>query len=286
MADNTTNTPTTPDPPANKNMFTNKIAMTIIVVSGAILAGLIVMIWTHLKADVGTDPAAFKVYGNAKDVLNILLPVIGTWMGTILAFYFSKDNFEAANQQVKAILNQVNPADQKLKDLKVAGVMVKADDGMLLKVKDQQTFEEMKLSDLVQKLIETNSERMPILKSDDLTFLFLIYRTTIERFQLQFGTLTTDADHPLPADKSGLTVGHLLHSNFDLIKKIEAINLDKCFLPITATLSDARQAMQDNSLCQDVFITKTGKKTERVEGWITNTTVIEKSELFARAGNS
>jgi hypothetical protein len=44
--------------------------------------------------------------------------------------------------------------------------------------------------------------------------------------------------------------------------------------------------MQDNSLCQDVFITKTGKKTERIEGWITNTTVIEKSQLFAKAGNS
>jgi hypothetical protein len=68
------------------------------------------------------------------------------------------------------------------------------------------------------------------------------------------------------------------------MKQILAINLDKCFLPVTATLNDARQAMQDNSLCQDVFITQTGKRTEKVLGWITNTKIIEKSELFTKAG--
>lgn len=33
-------------------------------------------------------------------VYSVILPLIGTWMGTILAYYFSKDNFEAANKSV------------------------------------------------------------------------------------------------------------------------------------------------------------------------------------------
>ena len=248
--------------------------------------------WINVGPDPGTGTekiaATFKKYDNTKDILNVLLPVIGTWMGTILAFYFSKDNFEAANRQVKDLLDQVNPTDQKLKVLKVTEVMIKPDDGMLLKVKDQTTFEGMKLTDLVQKLEETDTERLPILKSDDMTFLFLIYRTTIERFQLQFekGTIKTDDAHPLPTDKNQLTVAHLLNSNFELIKTIKSINLDKCFLPATATLSDVRIAMQNNGLCQDVFITATGKKTEKVLGWITNTMIIEKAQLFEKAGTT
>jgi hypothetical protein len=291
-----TSTPT-PEPSGVRSIFTNKIALTIIIFSGIVLLLLIVVIWANLGPDPGSgvnnannsNPFTFKRHDNAKDILNILLPVIGTWMGTILAFYFSKDNFEAANRQAKSLLDQINPTDQTLKDLKVSGVMITPDNGMLLKYKDERDFEATKLSDLIQKLEQTNTERSPIVKSDDMTFLFLIYRTTIERFQLQFekpGAITTDAAHPLPADKGDLTVAHLLNSNFELIKMIKAIDLNKCFLPITATLSDVRKAMQDNGLCQDVFITNTGKKTEPVLGWITNTMIIEKAQLFQKASTS
>jgi hypothetical protein len=38
----------------------------------------------------------------------------------------------------------------------------------------------------------------------------------------------------------------------------------------------------DNVICQDVFITQTGNKEEKVEGWITNDLVIEKAELFKK----
>src|SRR5689334_19846131 len=32
----------------------------------------------------------------AKNLLTILLPVLGTWVGTVLAFYFARENLEAA----------------------------------------------------------------------------------------------------------------------------------------------------------------------------------------------
>jgi hypothetical protein len=36
----------------------------------------------------------------AKDLLTMLLPVVGTWVGTVLAFYFGKEQLEAANRTV------------------------------------------------------------------------------------------------------------------------------------------------------------------------------------------
>ena len=73
----------------------------------------------------------------------------------------------------------------------------------------------------------------------------------------------------------------MYNSNFKLFKDIQ--NLKYFFLPVDATLDKAQSAMQDNSLCQDVFITKNGKPEEAVEGWVTNALVIEKSELFKKA---
>lgn len=118
--------------------------------------------------------------------------------------------------------------------------------------------------------------------------IFLVYRTTLERFLYEFdeGLIKpNDPAKPLPA-KQDLKISDMLNSNFELLKRILQMDLSKCFLPVTATLNDARQAMQDNTLCQDVFITQTGKRTEKVLGWITNTKIIEKSELFTKAGSN
>src|ERR1700730_8315375 len=48
-----------------------------------------------------------------QNVMNSVLPLLGTWVGTILAYYFSKENFEAATQSVTALAKQLTP-QQKL----------------------------------------------------------------------------------------------------------------------------------------------------------------------------
>ena len=45
--------------------------------------------------------------GVATQVLSTVLPVIGTWIGTILAFYFGKENFETAAKSVGDLAKQV-----------------------------------------------------------------------------------------------------------------------------------------------------------------------------------
>ena len=47
----------------------------------------------------------------SKYVFGVLLPVIGTWIGTVLAFYFGQVNFEAASRSA-AIVRQLSPREK------------------------------------------------------------------------------------------------------------------------------------------------------------------------------
>jgi len=53
-------------------------------------------------------------------VFTAVLPLVGTWVGTVLAFYFAKENFEAASRATKEILG----IDEKLKSILVSTVMI------------------------------------------------------------------------------------------------------------------------------------------------------------------
>lgn len=279
---NNLQTSTVQAPVKGKSRFVNYLALTIIVLSGLILVILVSMAWLNLTAS--------ESFNNTEKLFTILLPVIGTWMGTILAFYFSKDNFEAANQQVKEMVNRMNPTDEKLQEMKAGDVMIKLDTSILMTVKDENAFKEIRLDDLLKKMEDSHSERMPVLQEGTLKFTFLIYRTTIERFIIGVANgaikLNPRVDNngqpiPPPAPRD-LTVKDMFESDFKLIKDLDRFK--GCFMPATATLDQVKKAMQDNALCQDVFITTTGKSDEPVDGWITNNLIIEKAELFRNVG--
>ena len=256
--------------------FRDWIGVSIISLSGAILIALIILASISLFGPK-------EGFSNVKELFGILLPVIGTWIGTVLAYYFSKENFEAANRSVSAMVKQVTSTDEKLQELKVTDIMLKPNDFYLKKVDNFDQFKECKISDLVSEMEKSQSERMTILENSTLKFIFLIYRTTLERFLLGYtnGAITLDDKTTPPA--SELTIKNMLESSFPLAKTIVELTDSEPFLPITSTLAQVRQKMQEKTVCQDVFITKTGNKEEGVEGWITDYMIVEKAELFKKA---
>ena len=264
---------------SSTSYFTNLFAIIILVLSSSILLILILMASKYINE--GKDDQSFV---RIKEMFNILLPVIGTWMGTLLAFYFSKDNFAAASQQAKDLAESMNGTDQILEVLKVTDVMIRPNAAMLLVLDDLADFKKQSLTSLIKKMTESQSERMPILQKGTMKFIFLLYRTTIERFILGYtdSDIKVNGKSPLQDLPKNLTVNDMFDSDYALFKSIQ--NLKYGFLPITATLDKVKAAMEDNSICQDVFITQNGNKDEKVEGWITNNLVIEKAELFKKAG--
>ena len=55
-------------------------------------------------------------------VFNALLPLLGTWVGTVLAYYFSRKNFESASQSVERMVSLTT--DQKLAQIFVEKEML------------------------------------------------------------------------------------------------------------------------------------------------------------------
>lgn len=254
------------------------ISMGIIFLSGGIVLLLIVVACNNLPKT--KEDASFAAI---KELLGLVLPLVGTWMGTVLAYYFSKNNFEAANRSINAMARQVIGAEQKLQELKVSDVMIKPSFSQVLLMENMEAFENYKLMDLVKVMTESHSERLPILQKDSLKFLFLIYRSTIDRFLSDYDSGLIKLNDGSKPDRANLIMKNIFQSDFKLFKEISCTT-HNIFISNSATLAEARQIMLDNSICQDVFITKTGNKDEPVEGWVTNTMVIEKSELFKKAG--
>src|SRR5215813_14198228 len=66
---------------------------------GVILLGTIVILaagWSQLYDTSGKNPTALK--DAAQLIFTSILPLLGTWVGTVLAFYFTKESLEAASR--------------------------------------------------------------------------------------------------------------------------------------------------------------------------------------------
>jgi len=263
-----------------KGWFINTLAFVIIGLSATILIVLICMTAAHLEPKDGKPDVAFS---NIKELLTILLPLTGTWMGTILPFYFSKENFESANQRVNELVEKIQTPETNLKPVNVADIMLKPDNSSLLILQDMEEFKTLLLSDLMKKMTESHSERMPVLKANSLNFIYLIYRTTIERFMVGIndGTIhllnATGGENPIALN--ALTVADMLASDFKLIKDIDNVSQKDFFLPVNSSIGQVKKLMNDNPICQDVFITQNGRLDEAVLGWITNNLILEKADI-------
>ena len=197
-----------------------------------------------------------------------VIPLLGSWMGTILAFYFSRDNLAAATQSVKDLTQAVTGAD-KLKTIQVKDKMRPLKDITYEQVTPGDE-DKKKLSDLVQKF--KHVERIPILNSQ-LGIRFLIYKGMIDKYLAQF---SQGKNLPEGKQVADLTLKDLLDSDPATKKLFES---SFAFVAQTATLADAKHEMEKIDKCGDVFVTSTGKKDEPILGWITDNTIIENSRV-------
>src|SRR5205807_604178 len=136
--------------------------VTMLVLNGAIWGLIILSLLIIVQAANAAD---------SEKIFNAILPVFGTWVGTLLAFYFSKANFDAATKSVTDIAQKMTGAD-KLQSTLAKNVMIKPDqietlpsDYIGIKVGDP----EKKI--LLGKLIENcKKDRIPLLKDGNDTY--------------------------------------------------------------------------------------------------------------------
>jgi hypothetical protein len=104
----------------------------------------------------------------AQLLVTSLLPLFGTWVGTVLAFYFSKENFEAAN---RGTLDLVRSVAQRLNTTPVINAMMPRDRMIVLEVPRDGAIDSVALAEVLSKFetIGANGQRisrLPILGSN------------------------------------------------------------------------------------------------------------------------
>lgn len=200
-------------------------------------------------------------------IFTAVIGLVGTWVGTILAFYFSKDNFEAASKATQDLVSQIT-GEQKLKSIPVEDAMISMDKAHFYKLAGQE--DALTLNALIAEFKTFN--RLPIL-NQDLNPLYIIHKSVITRFisDVALGNLSQFNK----GDVETLTL-----KDFNSIPE-NLLQIQKGFITvrIKTNLSQVKAEMGQvkETLCSDVFITEDGSRTGKVIGWLTNQIITEKS---------
>jgi hypothetical protein len=216
--------------------------------------------------------AAYKqkdVDATLTTVFNTLIPLFGTWVGTVLAFYFSSKNYEAAAKATKDLVQQFG--DERLKQILVkdAWIPVSAIDAITVEKGQENT---QKFSEIRAKL-SSKVSRVPIWNANKVV-RFVIHESVIFEFlaaqaENQVNALKAAQPGQQPPAVAEPTLQDFLNYKsdgspmHDIVSKI-------AWVAQTATLADAKAKMEGKPDCQDVFVTSTGSDEEAVLGWITN----------------
>lgn len=205
----------------------------------------------------------------AKDILSFILPVVGTWIGTVIAFYFSKEGFEAATQNSLNLVKQLTP-EQRLATITIAEGMIPLDQiDPKLSIERGKTAADYRLkADLLDARLDARRrERLPVLDEEGCV-VFIAHRSLIDKFIVR----KIAADANVRPDSLTLKdmaedpeTGRVLKESFRT-------------LPLSATLADAKRFMDTVPGLSDVFVTLDGTKQTKVTGWVTNVRVLEKSK--------
>ncbi|HEX6288876.1 MAG TPA: hypothetical protein VFZ66_06775 [Herpetosiphonaceae bacterium] len=240
--------------PPQRSIFQEYLALVVSLFSFAVIATLGgITIW---NSDNTSETAT--------TVFNAVLPLLGTWVGTVLAFYFTRENFEAANRAVTQVVNQLTP-QEKLMSIPVRDKMIGKADMHVEAITAANPANQIILIEMLSRLIQAQKgNRIPILDENGCPE-YVVHRSFIERFitnkSLSGGAqpLNTLTLQDLLDDRD---VGEKLKTSFALIRA-------------DGTLADAKDAMGKTPNCQDVFVTAGGTRHEPVVGWITNVIIEE-----------
>jgi len=199
-------------------------------------------------------------------IMGVLLPLWGTWIGTILAYYYSKDNFEAANKSVQQIVDKLTP-EKKLQSLKSSDIMIPKSKLVVQVMKTTEDLSKFKLKEDCIDFLETNKiKRMIILDESDHA-KYVIHRDLISFFIANATLAGTNV--------TGLTLKDMFTTGSPEIQN--TMNNSVKFLNVKSNLLDAKAILDQQKGCLDIFITTNGTANEPVLGWITNVTIAENS---------
>jgi len=194
----------------------------------------------------------------AETAFTAIIGLVGTWVGTVLAFYFSKDNFEAASESTRKLVNKVTSFEEILRNTPNKEEMLPIGEMRYLQLdKNPKTDgDDFKLDALLEYLGEYN--RLPIL-DHNLHAKYIIHRSLFDY------VISEEA-----RKQGGKPVADLTLKDMEDNEKIKDQITSFVSVSEGDILATTKALMENNStpeiICSDAFVTKNNK----VIGWITN----------------
>jgi hypothetical protein len=193
-------------------------------------------------------------------VFAAVVPLIGTWIGTVLAFYFTSDNLKAAADAQRAATESTATLMGTLAPSMPVRAAMKTFDEIDPRevVKDDGAAQKLVLDDLWKKL-RPERGRIPIFDESHVP-LYVVHDEDISRYA---------------ALDNNRKVGELgaSHTLAELLADATLQRAVKAFTAIgpEASLGDARAKMSTDKEMKDLFVTADGTVSTKALGWITTT---------------
>jgi Na+-transporting NADH:ubiquinone oxidoreductase subunit NqrC len=237
-----------PSPPKEKKDQREKLSMVILIGSLLVIVA------------VGTVAIILKPAENSITIFNMILPMVATWVGTILAFYFGRENFESASRQVQNMASKMSkePSGGML----VTAVMKPFDDMIYYQIVEGKSEADITLEVLQQKLaLKDKASRIPIV-DENKVLRYMIHESSINKYLASGKTKTDTLKQFLDWWMKEYSVEFIFNKAFIIVPEKTALN-------------DANEKMEQLPYCRDVFVTRGGNPQEPVTGWISNITLLK-----------
>jgi hypothetical protein len=227
------------------------------IVIGTFVIGLFLLI-AEICFDKGNYGVSF--------ITQSMLPLWGTWVGTILAFYFGKSNFEAVTKSYQDVIKKLTP-DEKIASLKVKDVMIPFNSISALMYEQDK---DRTLEDILNIEAFKQRSRYVIFHADG-TLAHIIHRSEFTRY------IAAKAFGATP-NMGALTLQLFIDEGLNAAESPAWLN-GAAFVAVSTNLLEAKKAMDAIKECHDVFITQQGSVHEPVLGLITNTMILDHSKV-------
>lgn len=231
--------------PPNLNKITVRKWLSTVIVFVSIVG---ISITSYVAIKHGADPTT---------IFNILLPVFTTWVGTVLAFYYGKENFESANVETRQLLKEVKQPDEKQK-FKVKDVMRPIWDITVFNIPNGSGEATISVPDLKAFMDQHTLTRLPILTADNKP-----------KYMLHEASLAVEAQQ----QGKPMMLQDFLNQKRQAGKQF-GVNQGFVVVPGSEGLVQAKNIMLKHK-CQDIFITKDGKANSQLIGWLSNNRIAQ-----------
>ena len=192
--------------------------------------------------------------GNSEDyifVYSSLLPLVGTWVGVVLAFYFGKENYEVASKKYESIINRLTP--EVLDDIEVSQIMITK---KTMVSKSWNDIKNNTVQEIIDFLMMVNKSRLPVLDLNQ-NIKYIIHASLLSK-------PIKKSSNETQAPDTSITMESFVRQHNEVIGEILTVGQHE-------KLEVVRQKLNAKTGIKDVFVLD---EAGNLIGWLTDTLIL------------